>query len=66
MWLLEKVKEKHTPPIHEEKKRRVCVSTMNQDEEGKKYTLSRDNKTKGGLRTANTDGGGQKHKLPGD
>ena len=32
---------------------------MNTDEEGQKHTLSKDEETKEGLRTANTDGGGQ-------
>ena len=31
-----------------------------------KHTLPRDEKTKGGLRTANTDGGGQNHTLSRD
>ena len=33
---------------------------------GQKHTPPRDEETKGGLRTANTDGGGQKHTLARD
>ena len=42
------------------------MSIENTDEGGQKHTLSRDEKTKGGLSTANTDKGGQKYTLARD